>query len=123
MALIILIDDDPILREIVEVALRRVGHEVFSAVNGKDGVQLCSAHPPDLVITDILMPEKEGLESIQEIRAKFPILPVLAVSGAPDEWKVLDLAKRLGADESIAKPFAPEELLARVHSLLTAAST
>jgi len=123
MALIILVDDDPNLRELMEVTLRRAGHEVFSAVNGKDGVQLCSAHPPDLLITDILMPEKEGLESIQEIRAKFPILPVLAVSGAPDEWKVLDLAKRLGADESIAKPFAPEELLARVHSLLTAGLT
>jgi len=121
MAVIVLVDDDPDLREMLEHVLRRAGHEVFSAANGTDGVQLCCAHPPALVIMDMIMPGKRGPESIQEIRARFPILPVLAISGAPDGSRVLDLAKQVGADESIAKPFALEELLASVHSLLTAA--
>jgi DNA-binding response OmpR family regulator len=105
----------------LEEILGTAGHKVLAAFNGKDGVQVCSAHPPDLVITDLLMPEKEGLESIQELRSKFPTLPIIAISGAPAGWKALEMAKKVGADETLQKPFQPEEVLASVERLLNAA--
>jgi len=121
MAVILVIEDDPGLRDLLEEALSGAGHLALAASNGNDGVKLCSAHPLQLVITDILMPEKEGLETIQEIRSKFPLTPILAMSGAPDGWKVLELARRLGADETLSKPFAPTVMLAFVDKLLKAA--
>jgi DNA-binding response OmpR family regulator len=119
MAAILVIDDDPEIRDIMVETLRAKRHTVAAASNGRDGVQLCWAHPPDLVITDLLMPEKEGLETIQEIRSKRPDLKILAISGAPEGWKTLEMARKLGAQRTLRKPFLPDELLAEVEQLLS----
>jgi len=121
MAVVLLIDDLGV-RRLLEQTLTLAGHTAVAAINGKQGVELCSTCAPELVITDLLMPEKEGLETIQEIRSQLPTVPILAISGAPQEWKVLKIAERLGADEVIAKPFAVAEILASVHRLTTVAS-
>ena len=111
MARILVIDDDPEIRDSVEETLVAAAHEVLTASNGKDGIQLCRAHPPDLVITDLLMPEKDGLEIIQELRSRSPRLKIIAMSGAPSDWKVLEMAKKLGAQETLTKPFLAQEMV------------
>jgi len=118
MAVILVIEDDPGMRDMLEGTLAAAGHEVVAASSGRNCVQLCSAHAFGLVITDLIMPEQEGLETIREIRSKFPAMPVIAISGAPEEWKALDIARRLGANETLAKPFSPKEMLAVVDKVL-----
>jgi DNA-binding response OmpR family regulator len=118
MARILVIEDDPGMRDILEETLTPAGHEVWSAVNGKEGVALFHAHPADLVITDLLMPEQEGLETIRELRSVSSSLKIIAISGAAPEWRVLEMAGRLGALKTLAKPFTPQEILEAVEVCL-----
>jgi|SRR2546426_923959 len=120
MARILVIEDHPAMRDVLEESLMAAGHEVRTAANGKEGVALFRAHPADLVITDLLMPEKEGLETIKDLRARAPALKIIAISGASPEWRVLDMAKQLGAHKTLVKPFTPQEILGAVEALLTA---
>jgi two-component system, chemotaxis family, chemotaxis protein CheY len=96
------------------------GHRVLAATNGKEGLELWSAHSPDLVIIDIFMPVKEGLETIQELRRKRPDVKIIAISGAPTGVLVLNMAKELGAQEVLHKPFLPDEISSAVAKLLVA---
>ncbi len=107
MGMILVIDDEDMMRATLREALEAAGHEVLEASDGETGMHICQKQPVDLVITDILMPKKEGLECILEIRRLNPALPVIVISGGMrfDAMDVLDLAKRFGARRTFWKPF------------------
>jgi DNA-binding response OmpR family regulator len=117
---ILVIDDDAGVLETIRVALEEEGYEVVTAENGDSGLAAFRRRLPDLVITDIVMPVTEGLQTIREIRRLRPALPILAASagGRSGQHDFLDIARQLGAWDVIAKPFDPDELVARVKSCL-----
>ncbi len=121
MAKILVIDDDENWRTVVREVLRLERHEVVEAVGGLQGIECCRQSLPDLVITDIVMPDQEGLETIEQLRAEFPTLPIIAMSGGGDYLRKednLELAEKLGACASVAKPLTREALLAAVDRAL-----
>lgn len=122
MAQIVVIDDDEALRRTIRRVLERAGHEVREAEEGGAGMRLVAQSPPDLVITDLLMPEKEGIETIQELREDYPEVRVIAVSGAGggDEGGPLLDAQLFGAHATLEKPFSADELARLVDEVLAA---
>jgi DNA-binding response OmpR family regulator len=118
MADILVIDDEAALRRLVARILKGAGHSVREAENGRVGLQLFRELRPALVITDIVMPDQEGIETILELRRDAPSLPILAISGGGGEGAYLRMATGLGATEALAKPFGADELLAAVAKLL-----
>ncbi|MDB6113590.1 MAG: response regulator receiver domain [Lacunisphaera sp.] len=116
MSRLLLIDDDARLREMLSSALARAGHIVIEARDGRQGANLFRAAPPDLVITDLVMPEQEGLETIIELHREWPALPIIAISGGGSLY--LAMAAKLGAHRILAKPFALSVLLLAVAELL-----
>lgn len=116
---ILVVDDDPAVRDSVAMVLESAGFLVDQAEQGATGMRLLRAHAPDLVITDILMPQKEGIETIREIRAVLPHTPIIAISGGTDMGAdYLKMAQTFGATEVLAKPFDPMVMLELVHRLL-----
>lgn len=120
MALVLLIDDDASMRSLMRQALEAVGHDVLEAPDGRRVLELLRRSRPDLMVTDILMPNKEGLETIRDVKAAMPRLPIIAISGGGriDRRDLLDAAREFGADAALAKPFRPAELRALVADLL-----
>jgi DNA-binding NtrC family response regulator len=120
MAKILVIDDDVIVRETIIQILEDRGYQVVSAEDGKHGVASFRSEKPDLVITDIIMPEKEGIQTITEIRREKPDAKVIAISGGGriGNTDFLKIAQKLGASEVIAKPFDPDDFLNRVGRCL-----
>jgi DNA-binding response OmpR family regulator len=120
MAKILLVDDDTLVRTSLAYALEDAGHTVGQAVNGDDGLASLARESFDLVVLDILMPEREGIETIRDIRAKWPALPVLAISGGDKTgWSdFLRMASVLGANDTMAKPFTASDFVERVAKLL-----
>jgi CheY-like chemotaxis protein len=120
MAKILVFDDEPAILLMIKKMLEKAGHQVEVALNGKEGMELFEKDKPDLLITDIIMPEKEGLETIFELRRKYPELKIIAISGGgrigPDGY--LPGAKLLGADATFSKPLIPKEFLQLVSNLL-----
>jgi DNA-binding response OmpR family regulator len=114
---ILVIDDEPQIRQVIVRTLTLAGHEMLEAKDGKEGLCLFRAHQPTLVITDLLMPQGEGLETIRELRRESAALVIIAMSGRGAMY--LETAKEFGADATIAKPFRATELLAAVTMLLT----
>lgn len=113
MVSVLLIDDDPNIRSVVRTMLERMGHDVLTAANGEEGLDVFRRYRADLVITDLLMPFKEGLETIRELRILAPGVRILAISGGGrtlPATRALDLAKSLGADKVLEKPFGQAEL-------------
>jgi DNA-binding response OmpR family regulator len=119
MIRILVVDDDFQMREMLGVILERKGYDVKTASDGKAAMQLQSKKPFDIVITDIIMPEKEGLETISDLRSGYPQLKIIAISGGgrhrPEGF--LELARQLGADRVLAKPFGSWEILGAVREL------
>ena len=116
MASIVVIDDDDGYRAATKRALELEGHEVRTAAEGGEGLALCRQEPADLIVTDLFMPGKEGLETIQQLRREFPDVPIIAVErGAGD---LLEVARHLGAKRTLAKPFDEGELTDAVRELL-----
>jgi len=117
---ILIIDDEEMIRRILRRMLETEGFEVADAPDGRVGMRLQRESPADLVITDLIMPEKEGLETIKELREEFPQVKIIAISGggwiAADPYLVT--AKRIGADRTLAKPMERKSLLAAVRELL-----
>lgn len=113
MKKILVIDDDAGVRGTIVRILERKGYQTLVAADGARGLSMCRREPPDLVITDIIMPEKEGLETIREIRKERSDIKVLAISGGGRLGNIdyLAIAGMLGADAVLPKPFAPTELL------------
>lgn len=119
MANILVIDDDESLREIIAAALGAAGHTVGLAKDGNEGLQALRRSPPDLVISDIVMSEMDGLEMVRRLRSLFPNLPVIAMSGHSSYSDLyLKMAKLLGARRVLTKPFKVEQLLAAVDEAL-----
>lgn len=119
MARILLIDDDDALREILAMALTEGGHVVTPARDGQQGVELFRLEPADLIITDLIMPGREGIETITTLRRDRPDLPIIAISGGMTNSDFyLKLAAGLGARRTLAKPFSTAELLSAVTEVL-----
>jgi CheY-like chemotaxis protein len=120
MSLILVIDDAATVRQLVGRILVAAEHSVLEAQDGDVGVALFQQHRPSLVITDLFMPNKEGIETIQEIRRLSPDTKIIAMSASTSATGKLYLgaAKKLGADAILAKPFEPAELLEVVDRLI-----
>ena len=120
MARILVIDDDEQLRRMLCLALGREGYVVVEAGDGNEGLHQLREAPVDLIITDLLMPEKEGLETIMDIRREFPDVKIIAMSGGGQARNLnfLRVAERLGAQRTMSKPFHIHALLAVVQELL-----
>jgi CheY-like chemotaxis protein len=120
MKKILIIDDDDQIRGMIRQMLMREGYEVVEASNGKQGAQIFREKPADLVITDLIMPQKDGIEIIMELRRDYPALKIIAISGggrgAPELY--LKEARLLGAHLVLRKPFERQELLEAVRKLL-----
>jgi CheY-like chemotaxis protein len=120
MKKILVIDDNENMLKMMCDLLTRSGYNVFSATDGVQGIKALHANTPDLVITDVIMPEKDGLEVIMDLKKHHPGLKSIVVSGGGilEPQAYLPLAKKLGADEVLAKPFRLAELLTLVQKLL-----
>jgi two-component system response regulator (stage 0 sporulation protein F) len=115
VATILIIDDEEIIRVLLRSALEAAGYEVTEAGNGREGLELYRQRPADLVITDILMPEMNGLDMLLELTREFLHAKVIAISGAGGEKNVLNVAKLLGARQTFQKPFSIPHLLGAVR--------
>ncbi len=113
MATILIVDDEPALRKIVRQMLESEGHVAVEADNGRAALNVFRARNPEIVITDIVMPQKDGIEMIAELRRESPAVRVVAISGGgrTRNLDVLRLAERAGADVVLAKPFTRAELI------------
>jgi DNA-binding response OmpR family regulator len=120
MARILLIDDDDLVRRVLCLVLLNHGHTVIEASNGKDGLELFKTANADLVITDIVMPGKEGTEVLLELRKKTPPVKIIAISGGGRQGTAdyLKVARHLGAAKVLSKPFSGDELLAAISEVL-----
>ncbi len=120
MACILVIDDDLQVRRMLRQMLERSGYVVFDAPDGNAGIKCYRECRADLVITDIVMPEKEGIETIRELVQEFPEVKIIAMSGGgrigPDAY--LEVARQIGAVRTLTKPVEREELLSNISELL-----
>ncbi len=127
MKRILVIDDDPLQREWFKIALEEAEYKIIEAADGREGLRLFHQDPCEVVITDIFMPEKDGIETILELKREYPLVKILAISaGGFRGWSddsdqegsiVLKAAKDLGADRILHKPIKIETLLATVTDM------
>lgn len=120
MALVLVIDDQVHFRELIRKILQDAGHEVIEAQSGKAGVRAFVEHRPDLVITDMFMPEQDGIETLNHIRSAAPDARIIAMSGGGSRGftKILEVAEHMGADRTLPKPFTQADLLGAVNQTL-----
>ena len=130
MASILIIDDEEDIRDALKMVLESAGHAVRLASNGNEALVLQRKAAADLIITDIIMPEKDGVSTIKEIREEFPGIRVIAISGGggvqPTEYvpdaitttAYLEAAKQAGADRVFTKPFERQDLIQAVDDLI-----
>ena len=118
-SILVIEDNENMLRMLTDL-LSRTGYQVLTAIDGVEGMKTYRSARPDLVLTDIIMPDKEGLEVIMELCREVPRPKIIAMSGGGmmDPRTYLSLAEKLGADEVLQKPFHPSDLLAMVEKLL-----
>lgn len=119
MASILIVADDDSFRALVRHILEENGHEIREATNGQVGLMLYREKPTDLVITDILMPERDGMEVTLALTREFLDAKVIAMTGATDDQNFLNVAKLFGARRVIQKPFSPADLLRAVQFTLS----
>ena len=117
---VLVVDDEKTIRYILRQMLEKIGYRVFEASNGHEALRILDEHNADLIIIDILMPEKDGIETIIEIRRRSPDLPIIAISGGggPRNISYLELARKFGADYIMPKPFSVVEVLNVVKKAL-----
>lgn len=119
MPKILIIDDDENIRDFLEDVLSMSGFEVATASDGAEGVKKAKELLPEILITDIVMPEKEGIEVIMEIRKQHPEIKIIAMSGGTEHASLyLDMAEKLGARRILPKPFTHNDILLAVKELL-----
>ena len=119
MARILLIEDYDLVRGLLRETLELAGHAVIEARTGAEGLDLFRKGGADLVITDIVMPDKDGIDVVRALREQVPPVPIIAISGAGDSAEdYLDLAYRMGAVKVLLKPFTIGALIAAVNELL-----
>jgi len=117
MKTVVVIDDDRQVREAISLTLRENGFSAIGASNGREGESILGSHPVDIVVTDIFMPEQDGLQTITAIRQRWPSINIVAISGSGADGSVVYLrcAKLMGAHHVLAKPFNAAELLTAVR--------
>jgi CheY-like chemotaxis protein len=120
MPRILVVDDNAEFGRILQAHLTAHGHEVVAAKDGEQGLALIERETFDIVLTDILMPQRDGIEVLRQVKQRWPSLPVIAVSGGG--WikagDLLEMADRLGADRVLQKPVRRDDLLAAVDAVL-----
>ncbi len=116
MAKILVVDDEPNIREVVGLYLRRDGHEVVSATDGEEALEVFRQSEPDLVVLDLMLPKLSGLEVCRRMRAEKRIPLIMLTARGEEEERIVGLS--LGADDYVVKPFSPRELAARVAAVL-----
>lgn len=122
---VLVIDDDELVRATLVDTLQTAGIGVITAANGRIGVDLLETATVQAVVTDILMPDQEGLETIREIKRNYPTLGILAISGGGAsgiDTQLLKFARELGADRTLPKPFSAGELVTAVRAILAECS-
>lgn len=119
------VDDEPEMRESLGHLLTAAGYQVVAVADGREAIQKLATQKFDLVLTDLLMPNKDGIELIFELRAKYPGVPVVAMSGGGymPRADYLEMARRVGARAILEKPFTTEQMLSTIELLLPAAKT
>ena len=119
MGKILIIDDEPYILLMLKKMIEKIGYEVELASNGREGIDIFRNNRVDMVITDIIMPDKEGLEIILEMKQAQPELKIIAISGggriSPESY--LECAKHFGAEKVFQKPFRQAELISAVNEL------
>lgn len=120
MARILVIDDDPWVVKIFQQILEGEGHEIMTAGNGQEGLDLFRQNQADLIITDMVMPVKDGLKMIMELEKEFPNVPIIAISGGGviEPERYLTLAESIGTKKTLTKPVTKAELLNAVSEVL-----
>jgi DNA-binding response OmpR family regulator len=113
---VLIVEDDPHTVEVVRLYLRRDGHTVLTASNGKDGLRMAQEAAPDLVVLDLMLPEMGGLEVCRELRKESDVPIVMLTARVEEEDRVAGF--ELGADDYVTKPFSPRELAARIRAVL-----
>ncbi len=117
---VLIIEDDDFVKNMLRQTFKQAGYEVATASNGRIGIQLYQSEPFDIVITDLIMPDMEGIETITQLRKYNPGVKVIAISGGgrnrPDDY--LHLASKLGAAKTFTKPVDRDELLEAVRQLV-----
>lgn len=116
MATILVVDDEPNIREVVGLYLRRDGHVVISAADGVEALRLHRDHQPDLVVLDLMLPQISGLEVCRRIQAERRVPLIMLTARGDEEDRIIGLG--VGADDYVVKPFSPRELAARVAAVL-----
>ena len=120
MERILIIDDESQIRSMLRLMLERAGYEVIEAADGMEGIRQYRDNPADLIITDLIMPNKDGIGMIIELKKEFPRVKIIAMSGGgvnrPEGY--LDGAKKLGATRTLTKPIDRDEMLAAVKETL-----
>jgi two-component system response regulator ResD len=116
VAKILVVDDEPNIREVVGLYLRRDGHAVVSAADGEEALELYRRTRPDLVVLDLMLPKVSGLEVCRRIQAERRVPLIMLTARGEEEDRIVGLG--LGADDYVVKPFSPRELAARVEAVL-----
>jgi two-component system response regulator ResD len=116
VAKILIVDDEPNIREVVGLYLRRDGHDIVSAADGEEALALFREGEPDLVVLDLMLPRIGGLEVCRRMRAERRVPLIMLTARGEEEERVVGLS--LGADDYVVKPFSPRELAARVTAVL-----
>ncbi len=120
MARILVVDDDTMVRVTIRASLLRAGHEVLEAGDGHEAMGVLEKSEVDLVVSDIIMPEVDGIGLLLKLRKQYPGLPVMVISGGGRAQNVdfLRMAQTLGATQVLAKPFSPDQLQKAVQAIL-----
>jgi len=120
MIRILLVDDDDLFRQMLHTTLKRFGYDVVAARNGNEALALHQREPFDLIMTDLIMPEKEGLETIRDLRRQKPDMKIIAMSGGARTivGDHLKMAKAMGAAQVLAKPFSNQEMMEAIEATL-----
>jgi len=117
---VLIVDDEPNIREVVGLYLRRDGHEVVSAADGEEALDLFRSSRPDLVVLDLMLPKMNGLEVCRRMQAERRVPLIMLTARGAEEERIVGLG--IGADDYVVKPFSPRELAARVAAVLRRAA-
>lgn len=121
MIRILVVDDEASVRKMVTNMIASVGYEVIEASSGAEAYDACKEASIDLIITDVVMPDKNGIDLIMEVKEEYPNLPVIAISGGggiTGRFDYLEIAKLVGAKIILKKPFTTTELRSAVDNIL-----
>lgn len=121
MSRIIVVDDEPQVRKLLKAFIEAGNHEVTDVCGGAQALDACRSAEPDLVVTDLVMPEKNGIDLILSLKEEFPKLPIVAISGGGGivgRYDYLDIADLMGANRVLKKPISKDELLSAISTVL-----